>query len=160
MRTQHKRDLMTRAVASHLRRGVVDNGPWQDRARCAEVPGDLMFPEKGEPTAPAKQVCMRCEVRVECLEDALDTGERFGVRGERFGVRGGMSERERRALLRRRESPPAEDPRVGEVRALAAGRLMDKDIAAQLGLTLHTVRHIRHNNGIAPGRPHQKRGAA
>ena len=46
---------------------------------------------KGSPPAPAKRVCASCEVRAECLQDALD-------RGERFGVWGGLSERERRVL--------------------------------------------------------------
>jgi WhiB family redox-sensing transcriptional regulator len=36
-----------------------------------------------------------CQVRTECLADALDNGVEFGVWG-------GMTERERRALLRRR----------------------------------------------------------
>jgi len=43
----------------------------------------------------AKQVCMSCIVRTECLADALDNRVEFGVWG-------GMTERERRALLRRR----------------------------------------------------------
>ena len=38
---------------------------------------------------------MGCEVRTECLADALDNRVEFGVWG-------GMTERERRALLRRR----------------------------------------------------------
>jgi WhiB family redox-sensing transcriptional regulator len=40
-------------------------------------------------------VCMSCPVRTECLSDALDHKIEFGVWG-------GMTERERRALLRRR----------------------------------------------------------
>ncbi len=43
----------------------------------------------------AKAVCMGCPVRTECLADALDNRVEFGVWG-------GMTERERRALLRRR----------------------------------------------------------
>jgi WhiB family redox-sensing transcriptional regulator len=38
---------------------------------------------------------MGCDVRTECLSDALDNKVEFGVWG-------GMTERERRALLRRR----------------------------------------------------------
>lgn len=38
---------------------------------------------------------MGCKVRLECLSDALDNRVEFGVWG-------GMTERERRALLRRR----------------------------------------------------------
>ena len=43
----------------------------------------------------AKAVCQGCPVRTECLADALDNRVEFGVWG-------GMTERERRALLRRR----------------------------------------------------------
>ena len=62
---------------------------WHDLARCAETDPEMFFPEKGESVRPAKRVCAGCEVRAECLQDALD-------RGERFGVWGGLSERERR----------------------------------------------------------------
>ena len=47
---------------------------------------------------------MGCDVRVDCLADALDNRVEFGVWG-------GMTERERRALLRRR-------PNVGSWRDL------------------------------------------
>jgi WhiB family redox-sensing transcriptional regulator len=43
----------------------------------------------------AKAVCFGCPVRTECLADALDNRIEFGIWG-------GMTERERRALLRRR----------------------------------------------------------
>jgi WhiB family redox-sensing transcriptional regulator len=67
---------------------------WQDRARCAEVDGDVFFPEKGGTSRDAKKVCRGCEVRPECLEYALRNDERYGV----FG---GLSERERRGLKRK-----------------------------------------------------------
>jgi WhiB family redox-sensing transcriptional regulator len=66
-------------------------GDWRGRALCAQVDPDIFFPDKGESPAAAKRVCTSCEVRAECLQDALD-------RNERFGVWGGLSERERRAL--------------------------------------------------------------
>lgn len=43
----------------------------------------------------AKKVCTGCPVRLECLADALDSRTEYGVWG-------GLTERERRALLRRR----------------------------------------------------------
>lgn len=66
---------------------------WQDRALCAQTDPEAFFPEKGGSTREAKRVCVGCEVRVECLEYALD-------KDERFGIWGGLSERERRKLRR------------------------------------------------------------
>jgi WhiB family redox-sensing transcriptional regulator len=68
---------------------------WRDRALCAEVDPELFFPETGESPDPAKRVCRACEVRAECLDYALD-------RGERFGVWGGLSVGERLDLARQR----------------------------------------------------------
>ena len=50
---------------------------------------------RARPSARAKAVCKGCPVVAECLADALDNRTEFGVWG-------GMTERERRALLRRR----------------------------------------------------------
>ena len=66
---------------------------WRVRALCAQADPEAWFPEKGESTAQAKLVCSRCDVRTDCLQDALDNDERFGVWG-------GLSERERRTLRR------------------------------------------------------------
>lgn len=64
---------------------------WMDTALCAEVGGDLWFPEKGDPVRPAKQVCMACEVRTQCLDYAIDNNISHGVWG-------GLSEKRRREL--------------------------------------------------------------
>ncbi|MCW2908631.1 MAG: transcription factor WhiB [Actinomycetia bacterium] len=66
---------------------------WQDRALCAQTDPEAFFPEKGGSTREAKKVCRGCEVRVECLEYALEHDERFGIWG-------GLSERERRRMKR------------------------------------------------------------
>jgi len=68
---------------------------WQERANCYGVDPDLFFPERGASTREAKGVCAGCEVRADCLEYALDNGEKFGIWG-------GLSERERRRLRRQR----------------------------------------------------------
>jgi WhiB family redox-sensing transcriptional regulator len=71
---------------------------WHARALCREVWPDLWYPEKSEHTArDAKKICLSCEVRLECLQYALDNNERYGVWG-------GMSERERARVLRRRRA--------------------------------------------------------
>ena len=69
---------------------------WWRRGRCAEVDGEIFYPEKGASTRRAKLVCRGCEVRAECLEHVLTNDEAFGVWG-------GMSERQRRVLKRERQ---------------------------------------------------------
>jgi WhiB family redox-sensing transcriptional regulator len=69
--------------------------PWQAFALCSEVDPEMFFPELGQPSAPAKKICAGCEVRTECLDYAMDNGELFGIWG-------GTSERERKAMRRRR----------------------------------------------------------
>ena len=68
---------------------------WQERANCLGVDPDLFFPERGASTREAKEVCRGCVVREDCLEFALDNGEKFGIWG-------GLSERERRRIRRAR----------------------------------------------------------
>jgi WhiB family redox-sensing transcriptional regulator len=68
---------------------------WQDDANCLGVDPDLFFPERGASTREAKEVCRGCVVRDECLEFALQNGEKFGIWG-------GLSERERRRIRRQR----------------------------------------------------------
>ena len=68
---------------------------WQEHANCLGVDPDLFFPERGASTREAKGVCGGCEVRLACLEYALDHSEKFGIWG-------GLSERERRRLRRQR----------------------------------------------------------
>ena len=67
---------------------------WQENALCAQTDPEAFFPEKGGSTREAKRICVRCEVRAECLDYAL-------AHDERFGIWGGLSERERRRLKRR-----------------------------------------------------------
>lgn len=67
---------------------------WSNRAACTNIDAEKLFVQ-GAAQNHAKAVCMGCPVRTECLADALDNRVQFGVWG-------GMTERERRALLRRR----------------------------------------------------------
>lgn len=69
---------------------------WQDGANCKGANADLFFPERGASTRAAKAICRECQVRAECLEFAIVTGEKFGIWG-------GMSERERRRIRRERQ---------------------------------------------------------
>jgi WhiB family redox-sensing transcriptional regulator len=76
--------------------GQVDDNPlaWQSDSLCAQTDPEAFFPEKGGSTRDAKKICASCEVRVHCLEYALENDERFGIWG-------GLSERERRKLRKR-----------------------------------------------------------
>lgn len=66
---------------------------WQKKGACRGTDPDLFFPERGASTRDAKEVCRGCKVRLECLEWALE-------RGEKQGIWGGLSERERRKIRR------------------------------------------------------------
>lgn len=66
---------------------------WAVQAACSAVDPDSLF-VRGAAQRQVRQVCAGCPVRIECLADALDSNTTFGVWG-------GMTERERRALLRR-----------------------------------------------------------
>ncbi|MHB1615049.1 MAG: WhiB family transcriptional regulator [Actinomycetes bacterium] len=67
---------------------------WPANAACRSGDPDALFVQ-GAAQNRAKAVCARCPVRLPCLADALDNRVEFGVWG-------GTTERERRALLRRR----------------------------------------------------------
>ncbi|MCP2164594.1 WhiB family transcriptional regulator [Goodfellowiella coeruleoviolacea] len=72
----------------------MDQGDWRISASCRDEEPDQLF-VRGAEQRKAKLVCLGCPVRTECLAEALDNRIEFGVWG-------GMTERERRALLRRR----------------------------------------------------------
>jgi WhiB family transcriptional regulator, redox-sensing transcriptional regulator len=83
---------------------------WVHRARCKDEDPELFFPvgTTGPAAAQieaAKAICVKCDVRGQCLEWAMATGQDAGVWG-------GLAEEERRALRRAR--------RRGELAAAAA----------------------------------------
>ncbi|MFK0259311.1 WhiB family transcriptional regulator [Streptomyces sp. NPDC090445] len=71
-----------------------DTQTWHGWAACRNADPDDLFGD-GVAQSTAKAVCTDCVVRLECLAQALDNRIEHGVWG-------GMTERERRALLRRR----------------------------------------------------------
>ena len=70
---------------------------WTKQARCAEVDTEIFFPDKGDrgSAESARRICNGCEVRVQCLEYALDHAEIYGIWG-------GTNERDRRPMLKAR----------------------------------------------------------
>ena len=73
---------------------MIEMNEWAARGACRTADPDALFVQ-GAAQNRAKSICMACPVRTECLADALDHRIEFGVWG-------GMTERERRSLLRRR----------------------------------------------------------
>jgi WhiB family redox-sensing transcriptional regulator len=67
---------------------------WAQHGACGKAEPDALF-VPGAAQKAAKQLCIGCPVIVECLVDSLDNQTEFGVWG-------GMTERQRRALLKRR----------------------------------------------------------
>jgi WhiB family transcriptional regulator, redox-sensing transcriptional regulator len=65
---------------------------WMSKARCCSSDPDELF-VRGAAQKKAAVICEHCPVVVECLADALDNQTEFGVWG-------GMTERQRRALLK------------------------------------------------------------
>lgn len=82
---------------------------WVHHSACRDEDPDLFFPVGNSgpallQIAEAKTVCRRCPVASNCLTWALESGQDNGVWG-------GMSEDERRALLRRnRVQAKADEP--------------------------------------------------
>jgi WhiB family redox-sensing transcriptional regulator len=65
---------------------------WVLKGLCLSVDPDKLF-VRGAAQRKAAALCRNCPVVAECLADALDNAVEFGVWG-------GMTERERRALLK------------------------------------------------------------
>ena len=71
-----------------------DDRPWAAYAACRDADPDWFFPGPEGDHRSAVRVCAGCPVREECLEWALETRMRYGIWG-------GLTERERRRLIRR-----------------------------------------------------------
>ena len=73
------------------------NGSWRDQAACRGVNPDIFYPvtEDDADAAEAKAICARCPVLEPCAEYALSAREKIGVWG-------GLTERDRRRIIRHR----------------------------------------------------------
>ncbi|WP_083428533.1 WhiB family transcriptional regulator [Corynebacterium sp. NML140438] len=72
---------------------VFDRGEWITRAICRTGDPDALFVQGAEQRK-AAEICRRCPVQLECLAEALENRVEFGVWG-------GLTERQRRAVLRK-----------------------------------------------------------
>jgi WhiB family redox-sensing transcriptional regulator len=68
---------------------------WRHHAACRHEDPELFFPLSPATVTQAKTVCGECPVRAACLAYACATGQDAGIWG-------GMTEEERRVLLRSR----------------------------------------------------------
>lgn len=111
---------------------------WRRHGACRGADPDIFFPDRGESTREAKEICAGCPVRGECIDFALDGGEKFGIWG-------GKSERERRRMRRPRSGPsPASTERRRQVIDMSAQGLTAGEIGRELGLSSRTVYRYLH----------------
>ena len=76
------------------------NEEWRSQAECRGMDVNLFFPEQGvdiKHIHAIKEICRSCQVKVECLESALNTEM------DLYGFYGGKSARERRTIRSQRE---------------------------------------------------------
>jgi WhiB family redox-sensing transcriptional regulator len=66
---------------------------WQERAACRGIGWQLFFSDAADDIRAALAICRRCDVRSQCLDAAMRTGEAFGVWG-------GTPETHRRRIFR------------------------------------------------------------
>ncbi len=69
---------------------------WRQRSACRGLDPEIFHPATDEEADEAKSICAICPVRQMCLEHAL-------LAREREGVWGGLTERERRRVIRQRQ---------------------------------------------------------
>ena len=68
---------------------------WRSKGACQGLDAEIFYPDNDEYADVAKAICEECQVRIACLNHALDNREHQGVWG-------GATAKERRRLLRQR----------------------------------------------------------
>jgi WhiB family redox-sensing transcriptional regulator len=68
---------------------------WRDKGACRGIDPAVFYPGEDEDASEAKAICSQCAVVQACLEHALTAREKEGVWG-------GLTERERRRVIRQR----------------------------------------------------------
>ncbi|WP_435597109.1 WhiB family transcriptional regulator [Streptomyces anulatus] len=79
---------------------TIANDAWREDALCRQTDPELFHPEVGGTAVPAKQTCMACPVRPDCLDYAIDTRQQWGIWG-------GVGQKELRRLIRARQAEAA-----------------------------------------------------
>jgi WhiB family redox-sensing transcriptional regulator len=66
------------------------------QALCAQTDPELFFPEKGGSVRLAKEICAKCPVKLDCLQEALEHNYNDGIWG-------GLASRERARLKKKNQ---------------------------------------------------------
>lgn len=61
--------------------GHEENEDWKSNAACNGEDQALFFPERGQSLEPAKEICKKCPVELECLIYSYRTGVDGGIWG-------------------------------------------------------------------------------
>jgi WhiB family redox-sensing transcriptional regulator len=86
--------LLLEAITAPEGDDMTETWNWRIAARCRVADADTLF-TRGRVQREVRQFCTTCPVRTECLAHALDHQIEIGIWG-------GMTERQRRALLKQR----------------------------------------------------------
>lgn len=110
--------------------------PNWDRAKCQGADTELFFPVSLAESVPARRICFGCEIRLDCAQWAINTGQQYGIWG-------GMDEKERRAAVGGRTRQTSKVALAGHryTRALemrSAG-MRPTEIAAEMRISVDTV---------------------
>ncbi|MEW1565774.1 WhiB family transcriptional regulator [Streptomyces sp. NPDC093509] len=112
---------------------------WRDDATCATVDPELFYPTGPGGTAAqmerqAKSICDVCPVRAECLAEAIEAGDYTGIRG-------GLTEVERRGMVRGGQTAFLRCLEAQEyIEAQIAAKVPRRDVAAEMGVSYEIVR--------------------
>ncbi len=110
-----------------------DRPSWYGRAACLGLAGKqhIFFPNRGESTRPAREVCNSCFVEDICLFTNLNN---------KFGIWGGMSERGRRRVRQMLKSTGVEDDFIGREILHQRGVIYDETQQSQLRSLISALR--------------------
>lgn len=107
---------------------------WMDQALCAQVDGDLWFPEASRTYRDAKKICATCPVQQQCNDQAQRL-EGNAAHNRRHGTWGGTEPRSRA----KKAATSAKAQRDADIlRLTAAGRDVTA-VAELVGCTDRTV---------------------
>jgi WhiB family redox-sensing transcriptional regulator len=84
----------TTLLLDYLKAPITDERPWMVFAACRDADPDLFFPSSKEAETEALALCGMCPVIRECNSYSFEARETFGVWG-------GVTEKQRRTVLRR-----------------------------------------------------------